>query len=83
MSDNTAPHPTHLRIHQFAGLKPGPRLLVSAAVHGNEVCGVAAIRRVIEALDSGALSLQCGTLSLIPVVNPLAHRKGQREGLSV
>lgn len=80
MSDNTASHPTHLRIHQFAGLKPGPRLLVSAAVHGNEVCGVAAIRRVIEALDSGALTLLCGTLSFIPIVNPLAHQKGQREG---
>ena len=29
--------PSHLRIHQFAGLRAGPKLLVSAAVHGNEV----------------------------------------------
>ena len=70
----------HLRIHQFAGLKPGPRLIVTAAVHGNEVCGVAAIRRVVEQLDSGALQLQCGTLTLVPIVNPLAYQRGQREG---
>lgn len=72
--------PTHLRIHQFAGLKPGPRLIVTAAVHGNEICGIAAIQRVIEAIDSGALTLLRGTLSMIPIVNPLAHQKGQREG---
>jgi len=78
MSDSLQPN--FLRIHQFAGLHPGPRLLVSAAVHGNEICGVAAIQRVIAALDSGALRLTCGTLSFIPIVNPLAHARGQREG---
>lgn len=72
--------PTFLRIHQFAGLQPGPRLLVSAAVHGNEVCGVTAIQRLIAALDGGALALRCGTLSCIPIVNPLAHALGRREG---
>lgn len=77
---NPSSTPSFLRIHQFAGLKPGPRLLVSAAVHGNEICGVAAIRRVIDALDSGALRLTSGTLSFIPVVNPLAHQLGRREG---
>ncbi|HEX2010111.1 MAG TPA: succinylglutamate desuccinylase/aspartoacylase family protein [Roseateles sp.] len=72
--------PSLLRIHQFAGLQAGPRLLVSAAVHGNEVCGVAAIRRVVDELDGGRLRLLCGTLSLIPIVNPLAHQLGRREG---
>ncbi|WP_310388932.1 succinylglutamate desuccinylase/aspartoacylase domain-containing protein [Roseateles sp.] len=73
-------HPTHLRIHQFAGLKPGPKLLVTAAVHGNEVCGVTAIGQVIQALDSGSLRLLKGTLTLVPVVNPLAYQLGRREG---
>jgi predicted deacylase len=72
--------PTHLRIHQYAGLKTGPRLLVTAAVHGNEVCGVKAIERVITALDSGSLRLLRGTLTLVPVVNPLAYQLGRREG---
>jgi len=72
--------PTHLRLHQFAGLRSGPRLLVSAAVHGNETAGVGAIARVIAALDSGALQLLRGTVTFIPIVNPLAHALGRREG---
>jgi predicted deacylase len=72
--------PSHLRVHQFAGLHPGPRLIVTGAVHGNETCGTRAIERLLQALDSGALRLQRGVLSCIPVVNPLAYQKGQREG---
>ena len=72
--------PTHLRVHQFAGFEPGPRLLVSAAVHGNEVHGEKAIRRIIAALDAGELTLKRGTLTFVPVVNPLAHQLGRREG---
>ena len=70
----------HLRIHQFAALKPGPRLIVTAAVHGNEVCGVKAIHRIADMLDSGALQLLCGTLTLLPVTNPLAYQRAEREG---
>lgn len=72
--------PTHLRIHQFAGLQPGPKLLASAAVHGNEIAGVHAIERVMAMLDRGELTLLKGTLTLIPIVNPLAHRLQRREG---
>ena len=72
--------PSHLRLHQFAGFQPGPRLIVTAAVHGNEICGVSAIQAVIEALDSGALTLLKGSVTFVPIVNPLAHAKGQREG---
>ena len=75
-----SPQPTHLRVHQFAGLEPGPRLLVSAAVHGNEVHGEKAIRRVMAALDAGEIVLQRGTVTFIPIVNPLAHQLGRREG---
>ena len=32
----------------FIGLRPGPKLIVTGAVHGNEPCGPTAIRRVIE-----------------------------------
>lgn len=77
---NTDTHPTHLRIHQYAGLKPGPKLLVTAAVHGNETCGVSAIQQVMAALDSGSLRLLRGTLTFVPIANPLAHQLGRREG---
>ena len=72
--------PSHLRVHQFTGLHPGPRLIVTGAVHGNETCGTRAIERLLHALDSGALRLVRGVLTAIPIVNPLAYRKGQREG---
>jgi predicted deacylase len=72
--------PTSLRIHQFAGLAPGPRLLVLGAVHGNEVCGTQAMRLLISELDAGSLAIEAGTLTLVPVVNPLAYQKSQRQG---
>ncbi|MFT7724335.1 MAG: succinylglutamate desuccinylase/aspartoacylase family protein [Roseateles sp.] len=72
--------PTHLRIHQFAGLRPGPRLLVTGAVHGNEVHGTRAMAEIIRQLDAGELVLRRGTLTLVPVVNPLAYRLDRREG---
>ena len=36
-SNVTSPQFGHLRAHQFAGLSPGPRLIVLGGVHGNEV----------------------------------------------
>ena len=71
---------TALRVHQFAGLKPGPRLLVLGAVHGNEVCGTRAIERVLGELDAGSYAIERGTLTLVPVTNPLAYQKKQRQG---
>ena len=46
-----------LRIHTFASLNPGPRLLVMGGVHGDETCGTVGIERVLAELDSGALRL--------------------------
>jgi predicted deacylase len=71
---------SQLRIHQFAGLLPGPRLIVLGAVHGNEVSGTRGIERVLEELDGGALTLVRGSVTLVPVTNPLAYQKGQRNG---
>ncbi|KDC77225.1 M14 family metallopeptidase [Bordetella bronchiseptica] len=70
----------YLRAHQFLGLQPGPRLLVLGAVHGNEVCGTRAIERILAELESGALAITRGQLTLLPVTNPLAYRKGERQG---
>ena len=36
-----------LRVHQFAALQPGPRLIVLGAVHGNETAGTRGIERVL------------------------------------
>ena len=71
---------TQLRIHQFAALESGPRLIVTGAVHGSETCGTRGIERVLAELDSGALKIVRGTLTLVPVTNPLAYQKGERNG---
>jgi predicted deacylase len=67
-----------IQVHQFLGLKPGPRLIVLGAVHGNETCGTIAMRRLIEELGTGILRIGCGSLTLVPVANPLAFARGQR-----
>lgn len=72
--------PSMLHVHHFAGLAPGPRLIVLGAVHGNEVCGTRAIERVLGELDGGQWQVQRGALTLLPVTNPLAHAQGTRMG---
>ncbi len=65
---------------RIASHAPGPRLLITGAVHGNEVCGTLAIRRVLAEIESGALVLQRGSVSFVPICNPLAYQRGQRAG---
>ena len=74
------PRPSQLRTLTYHGLAPGPRLLVLGAVHGNETCGSRAITQLIQELDSGALVLERGSVTLVPVTNPLAYQLGQRTG---
>lgn len=69
-----------LRIHRFQSLRPGPRLIVLGAVHGNETCGAQAIDRAVAALDAGTLVLARGSLTLVPITNPLAYNRRQRNG---
>jgi predicted deacylase len=58
----------------------GLRVLITGAVHGNEICGTDAILRVIDELDSGLLSLKSGAVTFVPVTNTLAYQKKQRNG---
>ena len=74
------PHPTHLRSHTFHGLVSGPRLLVTAAVHGNETCGTRAINALLAEFDAGARAISRGSVTFVPITNPLAYRLGQRTG---
>ncbi|MFO1328321.1 MAG: succinylglutamate desuccinylase/aspartoacylase family protein [Rubrivivax sp.] len=69
-----------LRLHQFHGLRPGPRLLVLGAVHGNEVAGQLGIERTVAELDRGDWRVQRGCLTMLPVTNPLAHELQRRMG---
>ena len=78
--EGTPAAPRHLRCHTFHGLAPGQRLLVTGAVHGNETCGTRAIGQIIEEIDGGALEIERGTVTFLPVTNPLAFRLKQRMG---
>lgn len=53
-------------VHVLHGRKPGPCLFVSAAIHGDEINGVDAIRRL---LRLRLLKRLRGTLIAVPVVN--------------
>lgn len=76
----TATNPTLLRTHGFVAVDQGPRLLVTGAVHGNETCGTQAIQEVIAQFDAGELRLRRGSVTFLPVANPLAFQLGQRMG---
>jgi len=56
----------NIPVHVICGKKSGPRLFISAAIHGDELNGVEIIRRL---LTTNALKHLRGTLVVIPVVN--------------
>ncbi|RUO33545.1 succinylglutamate desuccinylase/aspartoacylase family protein [Aliidiomarina sanyensis] len=58
--------PLDLHVEVLHGVKPGPVLLVCAAIHGDELNGVEICRRLIQVIDPKQLT---GTLLLVPVVN--------------
>jgi predicted deacylase len=70
----------HFRLHHLAGLKRGPRLIITGAVHGNETCGTRAITRVIHEIESGALNIVAGAVTFVPITNPLAYARQDRVG---
>ena len=72
--------PLHFRAIEYSSPTPGPRLVVTGAVHGNETCGAEGIRRILQELDAGTLRIARGTLTLVPVTNPLAYAKRERNG---
>jgi predicted deacylase len=72
--------PPSLAATSIHGLRPGPRLLVLGAVHGNETCGTVAQRRVLADLEAGRLVVAAGQVTFVPVANPLAFALGRRAG---
>ena len=70
----------NLRAHRITGLAPGPKLIVTGAVHGNEIAGTQGIRRVLAEIDSGDLEIVRGSVTFVPVCNPLAYNQMRRMG---
>jgi hypothetical protein len=62
-------------VHVWRAPKPGPTVCITAAVHGDEINGTGAIRRIIR---EHPFKLVKGTLILVPVVNILAFERHAR-----
>lgn len=57
------------------GVNPGPRLCITAAVHGDELNGVEIVRRVFNGLDEKRLA---GAVIGVPIVNLFGFSRGSR-----
>ncbi|MCA9277832.1 MAG: succinylglutamate desuccinylase/aspartoacylase family protein [Phycisphaeraceae bacterium] len=62
-------------VHVWRGEKRGPTVAVTAAVHGDEINGTGAIRRIIR---EQPFDVVAGTLVLVPVVNILGFEHCER-----
>lgn len=67
---NIARLPTHtnidLPVYVFRGNEPGPSLLLTGGLHGNETNGIEIVRRLIR---RKMLKPKCGTVIAMPIVN--------------
>ena len=61
------------------GARPGPRLYLGAAIHGDEVNGVAILSEALADLDPGVLA---GSIICVPVQHPLAFYADHRIPIS-
>ncbi|HJU20292.1 MAG TPA: succinylglutamate desuccinylase/aspartoacylase family protein [Stellaceae bacterium] len=61
------------------GARPGPRLYLGAAIHGDEVNGVAILAEALAGVDLARLS---GSILCVPVQHPLAFHADHRIPLS-
>ena len=64
----------------FSAVLPGKRVLILGAVHGNELAGMHGIRRVVGEIESGALEIINGTVTFVPITNPMAYALKRRVG---
>ena len=70
----------HFKSINFTGPNPGPRHIITGAVHGNETCGTKAIHRVLDDIENKRLSIASGSVTFVPITNPLAYARGERAG---
>ncbi|MCC5950156.1 MAG: succinylglutamate desuccinylase/aspartoacylase family protein [Nitriliruptoraceae bacterium] len=66
---------TTLPMAVINGVGPGPRVFVTAAVHGDEINGIEVCRRLLDDLDPATLR---GAVTVIPIVNVLGVQINSR-----
>jgi uncharacterized protein len=66
---------TTLPLAVINGVDDGPRVFVTAAVHGDELNGISVCRQVLDRLDPSTLR---GSVIVVPIVNVLGVQIGSR-----
>ncbi len=66
VTDNAIGQGWYVPVIVVRGVKPGPRLLLTAAIHGDELNGVDVIHRLVNGVDPAMLS---GSIIAIPGLN--------------
>lgn len=69
---------TKLEVFEFDSGVEGPKLLITACIHGNEKCGEIASSRWMDRLKSGEFLLKKGCVRFIPICNPRAYEEDIR-----
>jgi predicted deacylase len=64
-------------IHVINSEKPGPRMLISAGMHGEETNGIEIVRKVLGREE--VQNLKCGALIVMPVINIVSFLYGSRD----
>ncbi len=64
-----------LKTKEIVGTQPGPHLLITGGVHGDEFESIAAIHRLMKLLEPAQIR---GRVTLVPVVNEPAFFRGKR-----
>lgn len=64
-------------VHVISSSNPGPTVLFSAGMHGEETNGIEIIRKVITRDE--VQNLKCGTVIAIPVINIVSFLYGSRD----
>lgn len=67
-----------LNIYKFDSGVDGDHLLVLGAIHGNEICGPESISKIVKKFEAQEMSLQCGSVTFVPICNPEAYEQGMR-----
>ncbi len=75
VSESYSSMTVQIPIHIRRAKKDGPVLLVTAALHGDEINGTGAVRQLIQDAD---LELTNGTIIFVPVLNILAFDRHSR-----
>ncbi|HUU74071.1 MAG TPA: succinylglutamate desuccinylase/aspartoacylase family protein [Burkholderiales bacterium] len=75
VTDLSTSTPVSMPVQVICGKRPGPTLLICAAIHGDEISGVEIIRRV---LSLSSLRRLHGTLVAVPVVNAFGFMSQSR-----